>query len=115
MQGIDAAQDRLGAGGFGSVYRAVKAETGEVTAVKFTGRLTDSPCIVTSTLSPHLRKMMKNMMQGQGADPSASMPCTMEVQLGREVVKFHLRSRDLQSKNTSKREANYLGGFGGGR
>ena len=30
-----AAQDRLGAGGFGSVYRAVKAETGEVTAVKF--------------------------------------------------------------------------------
>merc|ERR1719247_2212489 len=58
----------------------LKQELGDkVTAVKFTGRLTDSPCIVTSTLSPHLRKMMKNMMQGQGADPSASMPCTMEV------------------------------------
>ena len=52
----------------------------EVTAVKFTARLTDSPCIVTSTLSPHLRKMMKNMMQGQG-DPGAAMPCTMEVRM----------------------------------
>lgn len=45
--------------------------------MKFTTRLTDSPAIVTSQLSPHLRKMMKTMMQGQG--DGAAMPCTLEV------------------------------------
>merc|ERR1712118_614266 len=41
-------------------------------------RLTESPAIVTSQLSPHLRKMMKSMMQGQDS-PNQAMPVTLEV------------------------------------
>jgi TNF receptor-associated protein 1 len=61
-----------------AVESFLKQELGDkVTGVKFTTRLTDSPAIVTSQLSPHLRKMMKSMMQG--ADQNQAMPVTLEV------------------------------------
>merc|ERR1712078_689546 len=57
----------------------LKQELGDkVSKITFTTRLTDSPAIVTSQLSPHLRKMMKSMMQGQDS-PNQAMPVTLEV------------------------------------
>jgi TNF receptor-associated protein 1 len=48
-----------------SVEQAAKKALGEkASQIKFTDKLTTSPAVVTSQISPHMRKMMKNMMLG---------------------------------------------------
>merc|ERR1719333_1889577 len=75
----DSEQRELSAEDQTALEAFLKQELGDkVSKITFTSRLTDSPAIVTSQLSPHLRKMMKSMMQGQDS-PNQAMPVTLEV------------------------------------
>merc|ERR1719247_3801868 len=75
----DSEQRELSADDQSALEAFLKQELGDkVSKITFTTRLTDSPAIVTSQLSPHLRKMMKSMMQGQDS-PQQTMPVTLEV------------------------------------
>lgn len=47
--------------------------------VKFSDRLVHSPAIVTSILTPHMRKMMKQMMQGKEDTGLNNVPVTIEL------------------------------------
>jgi len=51
----------------------------KVQDVKFTDRLVNSPAAATSLLTPHMRKMMKNMMQGAGKETPENVPVTLEL------------------------------------
>merc|ERR1719161_1868679 len=63
----------------------LKQELGDkVSKITFTTRLTDSPAIVTSQMSPHLRKMMKTMMQGSG--DASSLPVTLEINAKHHLI-----------------------------
>ncbi len=57
--------------------------------VKWTDRLVSSPAVITSVMTPHMRKMMKNMMQAQGggAGGMGEMPMTLELAPKHELVK----------------------------
>jgi len=60
----------------------------KVMDIKFTDRLVNSPAVVTSLLTPHMRKMMKNMMAGQGKSDSApeSVPVTLELSARHHLI-----------------------------
>merc|ERR1719420_1715772 len=49
-----------------------------VQEVKFSNRITTSPAIITSVLTPHMRKMMKQLMQGKENDGLNNIPVTLE-------------------------------------
>jgi len=54
--------------------------------VKFSDRLVHSPAIVTSILTPHMRKMMKQMMQGKEQDGMSNVPVTIELSAKHHLV-----------------------------
>lgn len=57
-----------------------------VMEVKFTDRLVSSPAVVTSVMTPHMRKMMKSMMAGQGGG-SQDFPMTLELSANHPTIK----------------------------
>jgi len=54
--------------------------------VKFSNRLISSPAIVTSIITPHMRKMMKSMMQGKENDGMSNIPMTLELSAKHHIV-----------------------------
>lgn len=77
----------------GQIETFLKQELGDrISAVKFTTRLTDSPAVVTSQLSPHLRKMMKSMTQG--GSETANLPVTLELNAKHHIVRTLNSIRD---------------------
>ena len=75
------------------LYLAAKEALGDkANNVKFTDKLTSSPAIVTSQISPHMRKMMKNMMKdagptGHALDALDGIPVTLELNQNHRLVK----------------------------
>jgi len=57
-----------------------------VQEVKYSSRLVSSPAIVTSIISPHMRKMMKNMMAGKEDTGFGSIPMTLELSAKHHIV-----------------------------
>jgi len=57
-----------------------------VQEVKFSDRLVSSPAIVTSILTPHMRKMMKQLMQGKEETGMGSIPVTLELSAKHHIV-----------------------------
>lgn len=57
-----------------------------VQEVKFSKRLISSPAIVTSIISPHMRKMMKNLMAGKEETGFNSIPMTLELSAKHHIV-----------------------------
>ncbi|CAD7930183.1 unnamed protein product [Amoebophrya sp. A25] len=59
--------------------------------IKFTDRLVSSPAVVTSLLTPHMRKMMKQMMaagaSGSSMNNADNVPMTLEVSAKHPVIK----------------------------
>mmetsp|Transcript_60155 Transcript_60155/g.143387 ORF Transcript_60155/g.143387 Transcript_60155/m.143387 type:complete len:747 (+) Transcript_60155:95-2335(+) len=58
----------------------------KVQEVKFSSRLVTSPAIVTSVLSPHMRKMMKQLMAGKENDGMNNVPVTLELSAKHHVI-----------------------------
>lgn len=58
----------------------------KVQEVKFSDRLVSSPAIVTSIISPHMRKMMKNLMAGKEDGGMNSIPMTLELSPNHHIV-----------------------------
>merc|ERR1712139_545695 len=54
--------------------------------VKFSDRLVSSPAIVTSILTPHMRKMMKQLMQGKEDTGMNNVPVTLELSAKHHIV-----------------------------
>jgi len=57
-----------------------------VQEVKFSDRLVSSPAIVTSVITPHMRKMMKNLMQGKEDTGMNNIPMTLELSASHHIV-----------------------------
>merc|ERR1712107_284822 len=57
-----------------------------VSEVKFSDRLVSSPAIVTSLMTPHMRKMMKTMMAGKENDGFGNIPMTLELSASHHIV-----------------------------
>jgi TNF receptor-associated protein 1 len=57
-----------------------------VQEVKFSDRLVHSPAIVTSIITPHMRKMMKNLMAGRENDGMNNVPMTLELSPSHHIV-----------------------------
>jgi len=57
-----------------------------VQEVKFSQRLVSSPAIVTSIVTPHMRKMMKNLMAGKENDGMGNIPMTLELSPSHHIV-----------------------------
>ena len=74
-----------------SLESVVKAALGEkASQVKFTDKLKASPAVVTSQISPHMRKMMKNMMKDAGQsnlDALDGIPVTLELNENHRLVR----------------------------
>jgi TNF receptor-associated protein 1 len=58
----------------------------KVQEVKFSKRLVSSPAIVTSVITPHMRKMMKNLMAGKENDGMSNIPMTLELSPEHHIV-----------------------------
>jgi len=58
----------------------------KVQEIKFSGRLSNSPALVTSLITPHMRKMMKNLMAGRENDGMGNVPVTLELSPSHHVV-----------------------------
>jgi len=58
----------------------------KVQEVKFSDRLVNSPAIVTSIISPHMRKMMKNLMAGKEDTGMGNIPMTLELSAKHHIV-----------------------------
>jgi len=58
----------------------------KVQEVKFSNRLVSSPAIVTSIITPHMRKMMKSLMQGKENDGMNNIPMTLELSAKHHIV-----------------------------
>jgi len=54
--------------------------------VKFSKRLISSPVVVTSLITPHMRKMMKTLMQGKENDGMSNIPMTLELSAEHHIV-----------------------------
>jgi TNF receptor-associated protein 1 len=54
--------------------------------VKFSDRLVSSPAIVTSMITPHMRKMMKQMMAGKEDTGMNNIPMTLELSPKHHIV-----------------------------
>lgn len=57
-----------------------------VQEVKFSSRLVSSPAIVTSVITPHMRKMMKQLMQGKEDTGMNNVPMTLELSPKHHIV-----------------------------
>jgi TNF receptor-associated protein 1 len=57
-----------------------------VQEVKFSDRLVSSPAVVTSMLTPHMRKMMKQMMAGREETGMNNIPMTLEISAKHHVI-----------------------------
>jgi len=57
-----------------------------VQEVKFSDRLVSSPAIVTSILTPHMRKMMKQLMAGKEETGMNNIPVTLELSPKHHIV-----------------------------
>lgn len=57
-----------------------------VQEVKFSDRLVTSPAVVTSMLTPHMRKMMKQMMAGREETGMNNIPVTLELSPKHHVI-----------------------------
>merc|ERR1719491_216890 len=57
-----------------------------VQEVKFSDRLVSSPAIVTSVITPHMRKMMKQMMAGKEETGMNNIPMTLELSAKHHIV-----------------------------
>merc|ERR1712137_1053173 len=58
----------------------------KVQEIKFSDRLMNSPALVTSLVTPHMRKMMKNLMAGRENDGMGNVPVTLELSPSHHVV-----------------------------
>jgi len=58
----------------------------KVQEVKFSDRLVSSPAIITSLISPHMRKMMKQMMQGREDTGMGNVPMTLELSAKHHII-----------------------------
>merc|ERR1712176_156287 len=58
----------------------------KVQEVKFSERLVSSPAIVTSIITPHMRKMMKNLMAGKENDGMNNIPMTLELSPEHHII-----------------------------
>merc|ERR1719373_357492 len=58
----------------------------KVQEVKFSNRLVSSPAIVTSIISPHMRKMMKSLMAGKEETGMGNIPMTLELSAKHHIV-----------------------------
>eukprot|EP00443_Scrippsiella_acuminata_P021063 CAMPEP_0115248506 /NCGR_PEP_ID=MMETSP0270-20121206/42104_1 /TAXON_ID=71861 /ORGANISM="Scrippsiella trochoidea, Strain CCMP3099" /LENGTH=750 /DNA_ID=CAMNT_0002663807 /DNA_START=98 /DNA_END=2353 /DNA_ORIENTATION=+ len=58
----------------------------KVQEVKFSNRLVSSPAIVTSMISPHMRKMMKNLMAGKEETGLGNIPVTLELSAKHHII-----------------------------
>merc|ERR1712187_998804 len=58
----------------------------KVQEVKFSDRLVSSPAIVTSIITPHMRKMMKQMMAGKEDTGMNNIPMTLELSPKHHIV-----------------------------
>lgn len=58
----------------------------KVQEVKFSERLVSSPAIVTSIITPHMRKMMKSLMAGKENDGMSNIPMTLELSPSHHMV-----------------------------
>merc|ERR1719284_1227172 len=58
----------------------------KVQEVKFSNRLVSSPAIVTSIITPHMRKMMKNLMAGKEDTGMGNIPMTLELSPEHHIV-----------------------------
>jgi len=58
----------------------------KVQEIKFSDRLLNSPALVTSLITPHMRKMMKNLMAGRENDGMGNVPVTLELSPSHHVV-----------------------------
>merc|ERR1711907_472464 len=54
--------------------------------VKFSDRLVSSPAIVTSLITPHMRKMMKTMMAGKEETGMNNIPMTLELSPKHHII-----------------------------
>merc|ERR1719378_1816315 len=57
-----------------------------VQEVKFSDRLVSSPAIVTSIITPHMRKMMKSLMAGKEDTGFGNVPMTLELSAKHHIV-----------------------------
>merc|ERR1712147_35712 len=57
-----------------------------VQEVKFSDRLVSSPAVITSILTPHMRKMMKQLMAGKEETGMNNIPVTLELSPKHHVV-----------------------------
>jgi len=57
-----------------------------VQEVKFSNRLVSSPAIVTSIITPHMRKMMKQLMQGKEDTGMNNVPMTLELSPKHHII-----------------------------
>jgi TNF receptor-associated protein 1 len=57
-----------------------------VQEVKVSDRLVSSPAVVTSMLTPHMRKMMKQMMAGREETGMNNIPMTLEISAKHHVI-----------------------------
>merc|ERR1712048_989229 len=57
-----------------------------VQEVKFSDRLVSSPAIVTSLISPQMRRMMKTMMQGKEDTGFGNIPVTLELSAKHHIL-----------------------------
>merc|ERR1719221_2080763 len=58
----------------------------KVQEVKFSDRLVSSPAIVTSIITPHMRKMMKSLMAGKENDGMNNVPMTLELSAEHHII-----------------------------
>lgn len=58
----------------------------KVQEVKFSSRLVNSPAIVTSIITPHMRKMMKSLMAGKEETGMNNIPMTLELSPKHHIV-----------------------------
>eukprot|EP00441_Pelagodinium_beii_P033376 CAMPEP_0197650682 /NCGR_PEP_ID=MMETSP1338-20131121/31091_1 /TAXON_ID=43686 ORGANISM="Pelagodinium beii, Strain RCC1491" /NCGR_SAMPLE_ID=MMETSP1338 /ASSEMBLY_ACC=CAM_ASM_000754 /LENGTH=681 /DNA_ID=CAMNT_0043225139 /DNA_START=228 /DNA_END=2273 /DNA_ORIENTATION=+ len=58
----------------------------KVQEVKFSSRLVSSPAIVTSIITPHMRKMMKTLMAGKENDGMGNIPMTLEISPHHDII-----------------------------
>mmetsp|Transcript_159208 Transcript_159208/g.296816 ORF Transcript_159208/g.296816 Transcript_159208/m.296816 type:complete len:750 (-) Transcript_159208:83-2332(-) len=58
----------------------------KVQEVKFSSRLVNSPAIVTSIITPHMRKMMKSLMAGKEDTGMNNIPMTLELSPKHHIV-----------------------------
>jgi len=57
-----------------------------VSEVKFSDRLVSSPAIVTSVMTPHMRKMMKQMMAGKEDTGMNNIPMTLDLSAKHHII-----------------------------